>query len=84
MCSKAFQTIATEPGKEKKKKKINKWGAWVARLVERLTWAHVMLSWFASLSPMWGSVLTVWNLLRILSLSLSLSAPPLLALTLSK
>ena len=32
--------------------------------------------------PTPGSALTVWSLLRILSFSLSLSAPPLLALSL--
>ena len=35
-------------------------------------------------SPMSGSVLTTWGLLGILSLSLSLSAPPLFSLSVSK
>ena len=57
------------------------WGTWVAQSVEYLTLAQVMISWFVGLSPTWGSVLTIWSLLRILPLSLS--APPLLTLSLS-
>ena len=42
-----------------------------------------MLSLFVGLSPASGSALTMQSLLRILSLSLTLSAPPLLILSLS-
>ena len=66
--------------------KMNKWytrkkGAWVARLVKRPTSAHVMISWFMSLSPISGSVLTAWSLKRASdSVSPSLCAPPLVIL----
>ena len=38
------------------------WGAWVAQSVERPTSAQVMISWFISLSPALGSVLTAQSL----------------------
>ena len=38
-----------------------------------LVLAQIMISWFLSLSPASGSVLTVWSLLGILCLCLSLS-----------
>ena len=38
------------------------WGAWVAQLVERPTSAQVTISWFMSLSPASGSVLTAESL----------------------
>ena len=56
--------------------------AWVAQSVKRLTSAQVMISWFVSLSPVLGSVLTALEpasdsvspcLSDPLSLSLSLS-----------
>ena len=58
-------------------------GAWVAQSVKRLTSAQVMISQFMSFSPASGSVLTAWSL-EPASVSPSLSAPPLLALCLSK
>ena len=62
---------------------IMSWGSWVAQSVEHLTSAQVMISWFVSLSPASGSVLTAWSLEPASdSLSPSLSAPPLLALCL--
>ena len=42
--------------------------------VERLTSAQVMISWFVGLSPKSGSLMSVWSLLRILSVPVS---PPL-------
>ena len=38
------------------------WGAWVAQLVKCPTSAQVMISWFVSLSPASGSVLTARSL----------------------
>ena len=38
--------------------KTGEGGAWVAQSVEWLTSARVMISWFVSSSPAWGSVLT--------------------------
>ena len=35
---------------------------WVAQSAKRLTSAQVMISWFVSLSPEWGSVLTAQSL----------------------
>ena len=43
---------------------------WVAQSVKRLVLAEVMTSWFMSLSPTSGSVLTTRRLLGILSLPL--------------
>ena len=54
-------------------------GTWVAQLVKRQTSAQVMISWFVSLSPASGSVLTTQSL-EPASDSVSLSAPPLLTL----
>ena len=49
------------------------WCAWVAQLVECLTSAQVMISWYLSLSPALGSVLTARSLEPALdSVSLSL------------
>ena len=49
----------------------------MSQLVERLTWAQVMISWFVGLSPVLGSVLTARSLESSLdSVSPSLSAPP--------
>ena len=60
------------------------WGACVAQSVKRPTSAQVMISQFVSLSPALGSVLTAQSLEPALdSVSPSLSAPPLLALSLS-
>ena len=51
---------------------------WLSQLsIGLLISTQVMISQFVSSSPMLGSVLTVWSLLRILS---PLSASPLLAL----
>ena len=59
------------------------WGAWVAQSVKYLTAAQVKISWFLSSSPVSGSVLTAPSLERASdSVSPSLSAPPLLGLTL--
>ena len=60
----------------------------MAQSIKHLTLAQVMISWFMGLSPAAGSALTVQSLeLASYSvspaLSLSLSAPPLLVLTLS-
>ena len=57
-------------------KKYLKPSTWVALSVKRLTSAQVMISQFMSLSPTLGSVLTVQNLLGILSLRLSLPLCP--------
>ena len=54
--------------------------------IKHLTLARVMISWFMGLSPAAGSALTAQSLeLASYSVSpaLSLSAPPLLVLTLS-
>ena len=52
-------------------------GTWVAQSVKCPTLAQVMISWFVSLSPVSGSVLTAWSLEPALnSVSPSLSAPP--------
>ena len=49
---------------------------WLSQLnVWLLISAQVMISQFMGLSPMCGSVLTTWSLLRILSLLPTLSAP---------
>ena len=59
-------------------------GAWVAQLVKCLTSAPVMISRFVSLTPTSGSVLTAQSLEPALdSVSPSLSAPPLLMLSLT-
>ena len=59
------------------------WGIWVAQSVEHLTSAQVMISQFVSSSPVSGSVLTAQSLEPALdSVSPSLSAPPLLMLSL--
>ena len=64
-------------------KGLTYWGAWVAQFVKGPTLGfgsdHDLM--VVRLSPTSGSVLTVWSLLGILSLSpsLSLSAPPMLA-----
>ena len=58
-------------------------GAWVAQSVEHLTSAQVMISRFVGSSPTLGSVLTVRSLEPASdSVSPSLSAPPLLMLSL--
>ena len=44
---------------------------WVAQSVKHPARAWVIISWFMSSSPALGSVLTVWSLLGILSLSVS-------------
>ena len=59
-------------------------GTWVVQAVERLTSAQVMISRFMVLSPASGSVLTARSLEPASdSVSPSLSAPPLLSLSLS-
>ena len=58
-------------------------GAWVAQLVKRPTLAQVMISYFVSLSPALGSVLTTLSLEPASgSVSPSLSAPPLITVCL--
>ena len=60
-------------------------GVWVAQSVERPTSAQVMISWSVGSSPASGSVLTAWSLEPASdSVSPSLSAPPLLALSVSQ
>ena len=49
---------------------MKNWDAWVAQSVKRPTSAQVMISQFGSSSPMLGSTLAAWSLLRILSLPL--------------
>ena len=59
-------------------------GAWVAPPVKRPTSAQVMIPQFVGSSPTSGSVLTAWSLEPALdSVSPSLSAPPLLMLSLT-
>ena len=65
--------------------KIPNTGAWVAQSVEHPTSAQVMISWLVSLSPTLGSVLTAQSLEPAFdSVSPSLSAPPVLSLSLLK
>ena len=57
---------------------------WLSRF-KHPTSAQVMIPWFVGLSPVSGSVLTVWGLEPALdSVSPSLSSPPLLKLCLSQ
>ena len=66
------------------KKPVKGWGAWVAQSVECLTSAQVMISRFVGLGPTSSSELTAQSLESASdSVSFSLSAPPLLALSLS-
>ena len=68
-------------------KSIRYQGAWVAQSVECPTSAQVMISWFVSLSPASGSVLTAQSLERAsdsVSPSLSAPSPIMLCLSLSK
>ena len=58
-------------------------GTWVAQSVKRSTSAQVMISWFVSLSPASGSVLSAGGLLWILCLPLSLCPSPACSLSLS-
>ena len=59
-------------------------GTWVAQSVNLPTSAQVMISWFVGSSPTSGSVLTAQSLEPASdSVSSSLSAPPLLSLSLS-
>ena len=60
----------------------NQRGAWVARSVEDLTSAQVVISQFVSSSPTSGSLLSAWSLLGILSVRLPCSLS--FALSLSK
>ena len=60
----------------------NCWGTRVAQLVKYPTTTQAMISQFVSSGPTSGSMLTVWSLLGIPSPSLS--ALPLLALSLSR
>ena len=60
-------------------------GVWVARSIEHLTSAQVMVLRFVSLSPAPGSVLTAGSLEpALVSVSPSLSTPLLLVLCLSQ
>ena len=67
-------------------KKGKKWGTWVAQSVKCPPLAQVVISWFVSLSPVSGSVLTAQSLKPVLgSVSTSLSLPlPHLCFSLSK
>ena len=61
------------------------WSTWVAQSVKHLALAQVMISLLMSSSPTSGSVLTAQSLEPASdSVSPSLSAPPLLMLSLSK
>ena len=68
------------------KNKVPHWGAWVTHSVkcQLLILAQVMTSQLVGSNPMLGSGLMVWGLLWNLSLSLSFSVPPLLALSQNK
>ena len=57
-------------------------GTWVSESVEHLTSAQVVISQFVRSSPALGSVLTAQSLEPAWILSLSLSVPPLLTLSL--
>ena len=71
--------------KSKRGLKSEKEGAWVAQSVKHLTLAQVMISRFVSSSPVLGSVLTAQSLDPASdAVSPSLSAPPLLILSLSQ
>ena len=63
--------------------KMERFGdTWVAQSVKHLTLAQVVISLFVSLSPASGSVLIAQSLkTALVSVSPSLSAPPLLALS---
>ena len=62
----------------------SRWGVWVAQSVGRPTSAQVMISQFVGSSPASGSVLMAQSLEPVLdSVSPSLSAPPMLVLSLS-
>ena len=50
-------------------------GTWVAQLVELLTLAQVVISWFLSWSPTSGSLLSAQSLIRVLRSPLSLTLP---------
>ena len=70
--------------KHKKPLNTENRGAWGAQSVKHLTLAQVMVLWFVGLSPTSGSVLTAQSLEPALdSVTPSLSAPPLLTLSLS-
>ena len=57
----------------------------MAQSVEHLTAAQVVISQFVGSSPASGSMLTAWSLEPASeSVSLSVSAPPLLSLSLSQ
>ena len=57
----------------------------MAQSVERPALVRVIISWSMGSSPAWGSVLTAQSLEPALdSVSSSLSAPPLLMLSVSK
>ena len=59
-------------------------GTWVAQLVKRPTSAQVMILQFVGSNPTSGPVLTAWSLEPASdSVSLSLSVPPPLVLSLS-
>ena len=57
------------------------WLSWLS--IELWISAQVMISWFVGSSPASGCSLTVWSLVGILSLLLSLPLPPCLSLSLS-
>ena len=55
--------------------------AWVAQLVEHLTLAQIMISWFMGSSPALGSLLSAKSPLWFLCTPLSLSLPHLHSLS---
>ena len=63
------------PTFEKVSKNVRNKGTWVAQSVKHLTSAQVMISWFVSLSPASGSVLSARSRLWIVCLPLSLPLP---------
>ena len=78
-------TKQTHFGESDHKKKSHTRGAWVAQSVERPTLTQVTILWFVGSSSVLGSVLTAQSLEPLSdSMSPSLSAPLLLALSLSK
>ena len=69
---------------KKKKKKEGVPGLLNQLSLPLLVSDQIMISWFVSVSPASGSVLTVWSLFGILFLPFSLSLPCSLSLCLSK
>ena len=85
LCSSPWTLLTEEKLQELTDKTVIRiWGAWVAQSIKHLTLAQVMISRFMILSPVSGSVLTAKSLEPASdSVSLSLSSPPPLTLSLS-